>query len=256
MASIKVESELKASPIKRDELREIRSKSFEHRGWQFSYTEGPIGTSLEEEAAQKEIGLSQGVPLPEQLFVHNSVRLKHVASGHSFTFTPVGALKQWHSHQVETLQTEDNPVSATNCDPSFVSEYSGELSCSSTAGSSSVAESGDATTTYAWPSLPSDASIELIRSPKASLPMDRLRRQGDILFACEVVLFDDDLHDMGISKAVVKLRVMEDCFLLLYRHFYHNALDATEKLRLRDVRLAGCLDEAPSKCSSELVADI
>jgi len=60
--------------------------------------------------------------------------------------------------------------------------------------------------------------------------MDRLTRQGSILFSCEIVLFDDDLHDMGVSKAVVKLRVMEDCFLLLYRHFYHNALDASEPL--------------------------
>lgn len=52
-----------------------------------------------------------------------------------------------------------------------------------------------------------------------SIDMDMLKRQDiEILFYDSFCLFEDDLHDAGVSKCTVKFRVMESCFFVLIRH--------------------------------------
>ena len=66
------------------------------------------------------------------------------------------------------------------------------------------------------------------------LPLDQLKRPDPILFYDEVVLYEDELADNGISTLFCKIRVMPSCLLLLSRFFMRldNVL-----FRLRDTRV-------------------
>lgn len=66
------------------------------------------------------------------------------------------------------------------------------------------------------------------------IPIDKLKRQDPILFFDEVVLYESELDDNGISILSCKLRVMPDRMLLLCRLFMRldNVL-----VRIRDTRI-------------------
>lgn len=66
------------------------------------------------------------------------------------------------------------------------------------------------------------------------IPLELLKRRDPILFADEVVLYESELDDNGISLLSVKLRVMEQRMLLLCRLFMRldNVL-----VRVRDTRV-------------------
>jgi len=52
-----------------------------------------------------------------------------------------------------------------------------------------------------------------------SIDYEMLKRQDmEILFYDTFCLFEDDLHDAGVSKCTVKFRVMETCIFVLIRH--------------------------------------
>jgi type 2A phosphatase activator TIP41 len=66
------------------------------------------------------------------------------------------------------------------------------------------------------------------------IPIELLKRPDPILFFEEVVLFESELDDNGISVLSCKLRVMPDRMLLLCRQFMRldNVL-----IRIRDTRI-------------------
>lgn len=74
-----------------------------------------------------------------------------------------------------------------------------------------------------------------VRSPTEVINYDLLKRRDmDILLYDAFDLFEDDLHDCGISKASVKVRVMPLCIFVLVRHVVR--IDAAGAMA-RDVRL-------------------
>lgn len=66
------------------------------------------------------------------------------------------------------------------------------------------------------------------------IPVDLLKRPDPILFFDEVILYEDELADNGITMLSCKIRVMPDRLLLLLRFFMRldNVL-----VRLRDTRV-------------------
>ena len=68
----------------------------------------------------------------------------------------------------------------------------------------------------------------------APIPLDLLRRPDPILFFDEVVLYEDEMADNGITMLSCKIRVMPDRLLLLSRFFMRldNVL-----FRVRDTRV-------------------
>jgi type 2A phosphatase activator TIP41 len=66
------------------------------------------------------------------------------------------------------------------------------------------------------------------------IPLELLRRRDPILFFDEVVLYESELDDNGISSLTVKLRVMEQRMLLLCRLFMR--VDGV-LVRVRDTRV-------------------
>lgn len=66
------------------------------------------------------------------------------------------------------------------------------------------------------------------------IPIELLKRPDPILFFEEVLLYESELDDNGISVFSCKLRVMPDCMLLLCRLFMR--LDKV-LVRIRDTRI-------------------
>lgn len=73
-----------------------------------------------------------------------------------------------------------------------------------------------------------------LESSSTPIPLELLKRPDPILFFDEVVLYEDELADNGITMLSCKIRVMPSRLLLLSRFFMRldNVL-----LRLRDTRI-------------------
>lgn len=67
-----------------------------------------------------------------------------------------------------------------------------------------------------------------------SIPLDLLKRRDPIVFFDEVMLYEDEMADNGITTLSCKIRVMPDRLLLLCRFFMRldNVL-----VRIRDTRV-------------------
>jgi hypothetical protein len=72
------------------------------------------------------------------------------------------------------------------------------------------------------------------REKEEGIPVELLKRRDPILFADEVVLYESELDDNGISAMTVKVRVMEQRMLLLCRLYMR--LDGVV-VRVRDTRV-------------------
>jgi type 2A phosphatase activator TIP41 len=73
------------------------------------------------------------------------------------------------------------------------------------------------------------------------IPIELLKRPDPILFFDDVILYEDELADNGISMLSCKIRVMPDRLLLLSRFFMR--LDNVV-VRLRDTRIYVDFDKA------------
>jgi hypothetical protein len=70
---------------------------FEYAGWRFTSTEGAIGSADDFEALAA--ALDVRAPLPEMTYPHNELRLTHLATGFTLSFSARGALRAWHEAQ-------------------------------------------------------------------------------------------------------------------------------------------------------------
>lgn len=59
----------------------------------------------------------------------------------------------------------------------------------------------------------------LIESTEERIDLEKLKVKEKILFYQELMLFEDELHDNGISSCTIKIRVMPSCFFILLRFF-------------------------------------
>lgn len=66
------------------------------------------------------------------------------------------------------------------------------------------------------------------------IDMEKLKAREQIMFFDEVLLFEDELHDHGVSMISVKIRVMPTSFFLLLRFFLR--VDGV-LIRINDTRL-------------------
>lgn len=160
-----------------------------------------------------------GIPMPEMIFGDNMVSLTHVPSGWSMSFNTPDALdavdktdkkmlkvayaRDWESTREGTTQKIKEAVKPY--DWSYSTEYAGTV---------------DANPAF----QPTDKQI----------PIELLKRRDPILFFDEVVLYESELDDNGISIYSVKVRVHEKRMLLLCRLFMRldNVL-----VRVRDTRI-------------------
>lgn len=167
-----------------------------------------------------------GIPVPEMIFGDNLVSITHLPTDWSIAFTTPEALdavdkteknmlkvayaRDWESTREGTTQKIKEVVKPY--DWSYSTTYAGSVN------------PGRASSTGAGAFQPTEKKI----------PLELLKRRDPILFFDEVVLYESELDDNGISIYSAKLRVHEKRMLLLCRLFMR--LDNVI-VRIRDTRI-------------------
>jgi type 2A phosphatase activator TIP41 len=181
-----------------------------------------------------------GIPIPEMIFGDNLVRIAHEPTGWALRFTAPEALdcvdktdkgmlkvayaRDWESTRENTTSSIKEVVKPY--DWSYSTNYMGTVqeppSTSTSTSSTSSASTGVGAGACQF--QPTDRKI----------PIELLKRRDPILFFDDVVLYESELDDNGISIYSAKLRVHEKRMLLLCRLFMRldNVL-----VRMRDTRV-------------------
>ncbi|KAK4401711.1 TIP41-like protein [Sesamum angolense] len=198
------------------------------RGWEIeSRKRSILNSSLLQQWEEK----LQTSHLPEMVFGESSLVLKHVSSGVKIHFNAFDALCGWKQ---EALPPVEVPAAAKwkfrskptdqvilDYDYTFTTPYSGSASVekNSEPGRGAAEESS----CYAhW----EDCQEEI--------DMVALASKEPILFYDEVILYEDELADNGVSLLTVKVRVMPSGWFLLLRFWLR--VDGV-LMRLRDTRM-------------------
>ncbi|CAL8074800.1 unnamed protein product [Orchesella dallaii] len=146
--------------------------------------------------------------LPDMVFPDNYLHLRHEASGLILEFNTLDAMKLMSTQDTESLQiacSKDWQASQTEMglpkevlhdfNWTFSTDYMGTLKSSNAA-----------------------TEVNVISNPPEEINMEKLKQREQILFYDELTLYEDELHDNGISNLNVKLRVMPSGFFILLRH--------------------------------------
>ncbi|KAF7277730.1 hypothetical protein GWI33_009277 [Rhynchophorus ferrugineus] len=188
------------------------AEEYSYCGWLFKYTKSHILHSLCTTSEQcKTHPESQcllclftnclNLPhLPEMVFPRNILTIIH-PNGGKIEFNTLDALKkvcngklslqvacsqEWQeSRSSEHLEQKIKPFDWT-----FSTDYRGTLS--------------------------QDA---VVQSTEDKIDIEMLKRKDKILFYHEMMLYEDELHDNGISSCTIKIRVMPSSFFILHRFF-------------------------------------
>jgi type 2A phosphatase activator TIP41 len=220
---------MSSSPPSLPSPASLEERSFEYRGFKFSSEEGSIAGASELRALSERLGLG-AIPLPEMVFARSCIAVAHAASGARLSFSAEGAARAWHARQLRAL---GRAVDATRFDWSYATDYDGDAEVVGSSDSGGAAARAEPT--------------------QLRLPLARLQQRGAILFFAAAPLLGSDLSDRGTAECVVKLRVMEDCFLVLLRCFVR--LDRAS-VWLRDVRFSHVFGEADDAGDPLVLRDV
>ncbi|KAL2842954.1 TIP41-like family-domain-containing protein [Aspergillus pseudoustus] len=194
-----------------------RPEAITVKGFKISTQKLPILKAEPIEAMTKKLGIAP----PEMIFGDNFVAIEHEKSGWGINFNAFDALdrvdktgesmlkvaysREWQKSREATHDGIKDVVKPF--DWSYSTDYKGSI----------ISTQGH--------------SFEETSTP---IPIHLLKRPDPILFFDEVVLYEDELADNGITMLSCKIRVMPGRLLLLSRFFMRldNVL-----LRLRDTRI-------------------
>ncbi|KAF8856630.1 TIP41-domain-containing protein [Acephala macrosclerotiorum] len=188
------------------------------KGFKISARKLPISKS----GPIDEMSHKLGIPVPEMIFGDNMVSIEHLASGWRLEFNAFDALdrvdktdknmlkvaysQEWSSSREKTHEGIKEIVKPF--DWSYTTDYKGTIT--------------------------KGKDFELLGEGADPIPVELLKRPDPILFYEEVVLYESELDDNGISILSCKVRVMPDRMLLLSRLFMR--LDGV-LVRVRDTRI-------------------
>ncbi|CAL8275854.1 TIP41-like protein isoform X1 [Gadus morhua] len=189
--------------------------------WKVTATKTHIMKSKDIEHLAEDMNLPS---LPEMLFGDNVLRIQH-ADGYGIEFNAIDALKR-----VNNMEDSVKVACAQEWQESRAdSEHSKE-----------VVKPYDWTyTTDYRGTLLGDTQIT-VSETSDRIDLEKLKAREQIMFFDEVLLFEDELHDHGVSMISVKIRVMPTSFFVLLRFFLR--VDGVI-IRINDTRLyheAGC----------------
>ncbi|ODQ59587.1 hypothetical protein WICANDRAFT_19298, partial [Wickerhamomyces anomalus NRRL Y-366-8] len=185
--------------------------------WEIYTTKKPILNSDEIDKEQERLG----IPLPEMIFGNNKVEIKNKAKNFHISFNTPDALslvdttgenllqvsysKEWFS--TRRTNTDDVKGIVKPFDWTYSTTYRGSLI---------------------------EGSHDLKETLDLNIPLNKLKKPDPILFFDDMVLYEDELGDNGISVLSCKIRVMPERLLLLSRFFLRvdNVI-----FRVRDTRI-------------------
>ncbi|KAH7413003.1 TIP41-like family-domain-containing protein [Cadophora sp. MPI-SDFR-AT-0126] len=200
------------------DAKDSATVSHTQKGFKISARKLPISKS----GPIDDMSTKLGIPVPEMIFGDNLVSIEHMASGWRLEFNAYDALdrvdktdknmlkvaysKEWSSSREKTHEGIKEVVKPF--DWSYTTDYKGTIT--------------------------NGKQFELQKGNAEPIPIELLKRPDPILFFEEVVLYESELDDNGISIFSCKLRVMPDRMLLLCRLFMR--LDQV-LIRIRDTRI-------------------
>lgn len=173
-----------------------------------------------------------GIPVPEMIFGDNLVSIAHPSANWRLDFTAEAALDAVDKTGERMLQV------------AYAGSWSSSRERSSAYDIQQVVKPYDwsYSTTYKGTehSTPGAQQLRVEEESggggggRKQIPLELLKRRDPILFFDEVVLFESELDDNGVSIYSVKVRVMEQRMLLLARLYMRldNVL-----VRVRDTRV-------------------
>ncbi|XP_050208756.1 TIP41-like protein [Mercurialis annua] len=198
-------------------------------GWEIVSHNGSILTSSIYEQWEQKLETSH---LPEMVFGDSSLVLKHADSGIKIHFNAFDALKGWKQ---EALPPVEVPAAAQwkfrskpsqqvilDYDYTFTTPYCGSETIEVDPEKNGSGEIMEASSSLHW----EDCEEQIDAASLAS--------NEPILFYDEVVLYEDELADNGVSLLTVKVRVMPSCWFLLLRFWLR--VDGV-LMRLRETRV-------------------
>lgn len=232
------------SPAARMPLEDIPSISIDD--WTITSCKKPILNSVELEKWESEYLPGLGT-LPEMIFGNNFIKIENVKHNWQIEFNALDALKlvsledtgirvsyskDWieskkrvNQNKNTTKKNNDVDVDEVEIDKflkivkhydwTYTTEYKGTIHDDD--------EKSNEAVRYVFRR---DDSVEL--------PIDKLSRPDPILYFDDMILYEDELADNGISLLTCKIRVMNERLLLLMR-FFLNVDDVI--LRVYDTRI-------------------
>lgn len=198
-----------------------------------SWTQGGFTVSTQKQAISKAGPIQKmearlGIPVPEMIFGDNQVSVLHAASGWRLSFNAEAAL---------------NTVDKTGEEGLLQVSYA-RAWAASRGGNEEVRRvvkpfDWSYTACYRGTEVPASRGTwegrRLVDAPEGKeIPLELLKRRDPILFFDEVVLYESELDDNGISLFNIKVRVHEKRMLLLARMWMR--LDGVV-VKLKDTRL-------------------
>ncbi|KAL5713991.1 TIP41-like protein [Ranunculus cassubicifolius] len=198
-------------------------------GWEIESTNRSILTSLQYQQWEEKLKTSH---LPEMVFGESNLVMLHMKSGIKIYFNTFDALAGWKK---EGLPPVEVPAAAKwkfrsklfqevilDYDYTFTTPYCG----SETVEADKKFESGK---------MPEGGSSSLQwEDSTEQIDFAALSPKEPILFYDEVVLYEDELADNGVSLLTAKVRVMPSCWFVLLRFWLR--VDGV-LMRLRDTRM-------------------
>lgn len=198
-------------------------------GWEIETRKFSILSSVEHEQWEEKLQTSH---MPEMVFGNSSLILKHAASGTKIHFNAFDALSGWKS---EALPPVEVPAAAMwkfrskpfqqvilDYDYTFTTPYKGSEEIEMDRDKLAGEHTAEDRCSLCWEDC--EEKIDVVA----------LAEKEPILFYDEVILYEDELADNGISLLTVKVRVMPSGWFLLLRFWLR--VDGV-LMRLRDTRM-------------------
>ncbi|KAL6961907.1 TIP41-like protein [Sarracenia purpurea var. burkii] len=198
-------------------------------GWEIESLNRPILNSRNLQEWEQKLQTSH---LPEMVFGDSALALKHVNSGTKIYFNAFDALTGW---KLEALPPVEVPAAAKwkfrsklfqqvilDYDYTFTTPYCGSEMIETNAELERGATSEEGNCGLYWEDCNEKIDVAALASKEP------------ILFYDEVILYEDELADNGVSLLTVKVRVMPSSWFLLLRFWLR--VDGV-LMRLRDTRM-------------------
>jgi len=168
--------------------------------WEISSKRSPILKSNEAESLEKELG----IPLPEMLFGDTNLTIHNKEHDFKIVFCAKNALKLVDNEKdlMKVAVAEAWQESRKDC------EYI-----------KNVIRPFDWTYTTAYKGTIVNDTNVTEKMTEERIDVEKLKKKERIHFYTDLILFEDELGDNGISKMNVKMRVMPSSFFVLLRFF-------------------------------------
>lgn len=212
--------------------KDLATHSHVQKGFKISARKLPISKSDEIDDMSNKLG----IPVPEMIFGDNLVAIEHLKSGWRLEFNAFDALDRVEKTDKNMLQVAYSKEWSSSRYARNVATFGPSLTIPREKTHEGIKE---IIRPFDW-SYTTDYKGTVTNGKSFSnnesdlIPIALLKRPDPILFFEEVVLYESELDDNGISVLSCKLRVMPERMLLLCRLFMR--LDNVI-VRIRDTRI-------------------